>query len=196
MRQVSVTLSKIMLPLLSDIIPRKRLFRLLDVGRKRPIIWICGPLGSGKTTLAASYLKNRNLPCLWYRMDEGDDDAGSFFYYLGLAAKKAAPPKSRSRRQLPLLSPENLLALPTFTSPLFRLQSLQVPVLLLLQGVTRSLNLRKSLVQMRSSITHRRTSLIGYGRLPMAGEWMWCTSMSVLQHGIRALHHLRKMAGS
>lgn len=50
-------------------------------------------------------------------MDEGDDDAVSFFYYLGLAAKKATP---RSRRQLPLLSPENLLALPTFARRYFQ----------------------------------------------------------------------------
>ncbi|KKU19160.1 MAG: ATP dependent transcriptional activator, partial [Candidatus Saccharibacteria bacterium GW2011_GWA2_46_10] len=121
MGRENVTLSKITPPLLSDIIPRTRLFRLMDSGRRRPILWVCGPPGSGKTTLAASYLKDRKLPCLWYRLDEGDEDAGSFFYYLELAAKKAAPQKfSRTRNQLPSLSPESMLALPTFTRRYFQ----------------------------------------------------------------------------
>src|SRR3990170_4052556 len=121
MNQKAIALSKITPPLLSDIISRKRLFRQIDAGLKRPILWICGPPGSGKTTLAASYIQNRKLPCLWYRLDEGDEDAGSFFYYLELAAKKAAPQKfSRTRDQLPSLSPESMLALPTFTRQYFR----------------------------------------------------------------------------
>ena len=61
--------------------------------------------GSGKTALTASYLDNGKFPCLWYRMDEGDGDIATFFYYLGLAAKKASP---RKRKPLPLLTPEYL----------------------------------------------------------------------------------------
>jgi len=44
-----------------------------------------------QTTLVASWLESRKLPSLWYRLDEGDADLATFFYYLGLAAKKAAP---------------------------------------------------------------------------------------------------------
>jgi LuxR family transcriptional regulator, maltose regulon positive regulatory protein len=63
------------------------------------------PAGSGKTTLVSSYVQARKTPCLWYRMDEGDSDLATFFYYLGLGAKQIAP---RFRKPLPLLTPEYL----------------------------------------------------------------------------------------
>ena len=75
-------------------------------------MWISGPPGSGKTSLITSYLDARKLPCLWYRIDEGDADIASFFYYMGLAAKKAAPSK---RKPLPLLTPEYSKGIPVFT---------------------------------------------------------------------------------
>ena len=71
-----------------------------------------GPPGSGKTTLVASYLDDCKLPCLWYQVDGGDSDISTFFYYIGLAAKIASP---RYRKPLPLLTPEYLLGIPTFT---------------------------------------------------------------------------------
>lgn len=97
-------------------IPRKRLFRIIDRCRKKPVVWITGPAGSGKTTLVSSYLQQRKLPCLWYQVDDGDGDLASFFYYMGLAAGKAAP---RYRRPMPLLTPEYLQGIPTFTRRYF-----------------------------------------------------------------------------
>ncbi|MDH4258545.1 MAG: hypothetical protein OEV50_07000, partial [Candidatus Aminicenantes bacterium] len=105
-------MSKITRPLLTKVFPRKRLFDLLDNMRKQPVIWVAGPPGCGKTTLVASYLDARKLPCLWYQVDPGDADPATFFYYLGLAAKKAAP---RKRKPLPLLTPEYLEGISTFT---------------------------------------------------------------------------------
>jgi LuxR family maltose regulon positive regulatory protein len=106
------SIAKITRPRLSGVVPRMRLFNLLDSGRDKSVTWISGPGGSGKTTLIASYLDTRKLPCLWYQMDEGDGDIATFFYYLGLAAKKAAP---RSRKLLPFLTPEYLQGITTFT---------------------------------------------------------------------------------
>ena len=106
------SIAKITRPALTGILPRERLFKNLNSCRDKPVIWINGPPGSGKTTLIASYLDYKKIPCLWYQVDEGDDDISTFFYYTGLAAKKAAPLK---RKSLPLLTPEYMLGLPTFT---------------------------------------------------------------------------------
>jgi len=112
MTQGKVSIAKITRPKITGIIPRKRLFSLLDAERNSPVVWISAPAGSGKTTLTANYLDDRKLPSLWYRVDEGDADIASFFYYMGIAAKKAAP---RYKKPLPLLTPEYLAGIPTFT---------------------------------------------------------------------------------
>lgn len=116
MANKSPSIAKITAPVISGALPRERLFSLLDTAREKPVVWITGPPGSGKTTLVAGYLDNRKLPCLWYQVDEGDSDLYTFFYYMGLAAKKAAP---RHRTPLPLLTSEYLQGIPTFTRRYF-----------------------------------------------------------------------------
>jgi two-component SAPR family response regulator len=111
-------IAKIALPVFSGTFPRERLFRTLDRAGKRPIVWISGPAGCGKTTLASTYLSARKVPCLWYRLDESDNDASSFFYYMGLAARRADPRKSKP---LPLLTPEYLPGLSTFSKRYFEI---------------------------------------------------------------------------
>jgi len=105
-------MSKVSPPVLMGVFLRKRLFGLLDRMRKQPVIWISGPPGCGKTTLVASYLQASKTPSLWYQIDEGDSDPATFFYYLGQAAKRASP---RFRKPLPLLTPEYLQGISTFT---------------------------------------------------------------------------------
>jgi ATP/maltotriose-dependent transcriptional regulator MalT/DNA-binding SARP family transcriptional activator len=119
-------IAKITPPQTCGIFQRERVFRLLDESRLSPVEWVAGPAGSGKTTLAASYLESRGLPCLWYQIDEGDGDLASFFYYLGLAAKTISP---RSRKPLPLLTPEYLQGIPVFSRRYFEnlFQRLPVP---------------------------------------------------------------------
>ncbi len=110
-------LAKIAAPQLGNVFLRKRLFKQLDQARQRPVTWISAPAGFGKTSLIASYLNETKLPCLWYLLDSGDGDIASFFYYMGQAGKKVAP---RRRKPLPLLTPEYLPELPTFTRNYFR----------------------------------------------------------------------------
>ena len=110
-------MGKVSRPILTGIYPRKRLFASLDRMRERPVIWVAGPPGCGKTTLVSSYLEARKLPCLWYQLEAGDADPATFFYYLGQAVQKAVP---RKRKPLPLLTPEYLQGIPTFTLRYFQ----------------------------------------------------------------------------
>jgi len=111
------SLAKTTRPSLAGIIPRERLFQLLDRARNSTIVWITGPPGCGKTTLAASYLEHRKLPALWYQLDEGDADVASFFYYLDVATSELA---KRKTPRLPQLAPEYHAGLPVFTRRYFQ----------------------------------------------------------------------------
>ena len=95
-------LGKLAPPDTSGLLLRERLFRLLDEACKGNLVWVSALAGSGKTTLLASWARARNLPLLWYQLDEGDGDLATFFHYLSLAAGP--------RRKLPPLSPEHLMA--------------------------------------------------------------------------------------
>lgn len=108
---------------------RPRLFRLLDRARAQPVVWVTGPAGAGKTSLVASYLAARRPRALWYQMDEGDGDVGTFFHYLGLAAARVA---ARRGPPLPALTPDRWLRLSLFAREYFEAlyARLRPPVLL------------------------------------------------------------------
>ncbi len=93
-------LSKLSIPRLADVYIRTRLFKRLDKAQQTKVIWLSAPAGSGKTTLIASYIKEKGLPALWYQMDEGDNDIASFFYFMG------QQPEFLNKPRLPLLTPE------------------------------------------------------------------------------------------
>jgi DNA-binding SARP family transcriptional activator len=111
-----VTIAKITAPRSSGILPRRRLFDLLDSYRAHPVTWVSAPAGSGKTSLISSYLQASGNHLLWYQVDAGDSDIATFFYYLSQAAGKTAP---RKGKPLPLLTPEYLQDVPTFAGRFF-----------------------------------------------------------------------------
>jgi len=117
-------LAKLTRPRLHKAVAREKLFELLDEKREYPVVWIVGPPGAGKTTLAASYLEESGVPAIWYQIDPGDSDPASFFYYLKQAVEQA---RLRKSKPLPLLTPEYLPDLPGFARRFLREMFLQLP---------------------------------------------------------------------
>ena len=116
MKNLPESLAKITRPAPQNIFFRDKFFSILDKCREKPLIWVYAPPGSGKTTLVASYIEARKLPSVWYQVDRGDNDPGSFFHYMGLAALKADP---RKKKPLPHFTPEYALGLKAFSREYF-----------------------------------------------------------------------------
>jgi len=108
--------AKISPPELPEVYVRRRLLQVLESAPGQRAIFVTAPAGYGKTTLLASYLETIERPSIWYRLDANDADPATFFYFLGLAARRVAP---RRRQPMPLLTADHLPSLRAFARTFF-----------------------------------------------------------------------------
>ena len=128
------TLGKLRPPRLGRAFAREGLFAQLDDCAAAPGVWIAGPPGMGKTTLVATYLETRAVPCVWLQLDAGDADPATFAHFLSAAAALIAP---RRTLRLPLPGGDDLRDVPGFIRRLVRRLALALdpPWVLVLDNV-------------------------------------------------------------
>lgn len=118
-------LAKLSAPSSGHALNRGRLFKRLDAAlATQPLVWVVASPGSGKTTLATTYLKARRRPTLWYAMDAGDAGIATFFHYLAVAAEAS---DTARRPPLPPLTAERRVDLPAFTREFFEQLGARLP---------------------------------------------------------------------
>lgn len=109
-------LAKLSRPRLPPVARRDRLFRRLDALRDVACVWVCGPAGSGKTTLVSDYVRDRSEPSFWFHVDEGDQDPAAMISYLVALAARVEP----DAPPLPYLTPEHRADVARFYRQFFR----------------------------------------------------------------------------
>ena len=117
MIEIETIISKITRPHPPASYSRADLYKLLDELLSKRLIVVSGPPGSGKSNLVASYIESRNVPDIWCRVDQGDNDPATFFNYLTAALRDAKP---ESCDALPYLTEEGLRNISTFSKNYFQ----------------------------------------------------------------------------
>ncbi len=113
-----VSLAKLTPPSLPALVTRSRLTKQIEQARRRgaKVVWLQAPPGSGKTTLATSYIHTRKCPTLWYQLNSSDADPATWVHYLSMGIQQAAP---RFRKSMPALEPAYMANLPEFIRRFF-----------------------------------------------------------------------------
>src|SRR5437867_6107447 len=65
-----------------ELLFRQRLAERLRANLSLPVTLVAANAGSGKTTLVADFLRQQQLPYVWYQLDHTDSDPAVFLSYL------------------------------------------------------------------------------------------------------------------
>ena len=114
---IAINAAKISRPKISGMHPRPRLNKLLGECSAHQGIWVSSPPGAGKTALICNYLESKKEQIVWLKVDEGDSELATFFYYLGEAVKKSTP---TIKDKIPVFTPDFRKGLTVFTRNFFR----------------------------------------------------------------------------
>jgi LuxR family maltose regulon positive regulatory protein len=74
--------TKLYAPRIPNIISRERLLRELDATWTAKLTTIVAGAGYGKSTLAAAFLADQQVPSVWYQLEDTDRDLSEFISYL------------------------------------------------------------------------------------------------------------------
>ena len=107
---------KITRPVATGYHGRSRIFEAIDRARARPVVWISGPPGAGKTVVASGYVDARKIPCIWYQVTKSDEDIATFFHYFRQAVERIASPGGTP---LPVFSSDHSHAVEAFAHRFF-----------------------------------------------------------------------------
>lgn len=110
-------LGKLSPPRLGRVFGREHLFARIDASAAAPGLWVAWPTGIGKTTLVATWLHERSIPCLWLQLDAGGADPATFGHFLRAAAARLA---ARRPLRVPLPGADDLRDVPGFIRRCFR----------------------------------------------------------------------------
>ncbi len=67
------------IPKVADVLPRPRLYRLLENYDHCSVVLVTGQAAQGKSTLVADFLQGRDDQCLWFHMNRSASDHGVLF---------------------------------------------------------------------------------------------------------------------
>jgi LuxR family transcriptional regulator, maltose regulon positive regulatory protein len=99
--------SKLAMPRLpARVVPRPRLFAMLDTGVRGPVTLVAAPAGAGKTMLLGSWIASARPPgrVAWLSLDPADNDPARFWAYVLAAVHDAGVALPRQVADEPLVS--------------------------------------------------------------------------------------------
>lgn len=137
--KTSLSVSKFTPPRLPGIVYRSRLLKLIEQNKDKKLLLILGQAAQGKSTLAASYVHNLEIPSAWVNLSEDDSDPVNLFYSLVHALQYVLKEVDLS----PALSYPSLTTEPRLEVPLYRewanamFERITVPVQIVLDGLDR-----------------------------------------------------------
>ena len=138
-QKTSLSVSKFTPPRLPRIVYRSRLLKLIEQNKDKKLLLILGQAAQGKSTLAASYVHNLEIPSAWVNLSEEDSDPVNLFYSLVHALQYVLKEVDLS----PALSYPSVTTEPRLEVPLYRewtnamFERITVPVQIVLDGLDR-----------------------------------------------------------